>query len=430
MTKADLLVLHAQLATMRGAAGPRRGPEQGEVGLIPDGALAIADGKIAAVGPTDAILHKFKAKKADTIDASGRLVTPGLVDPHTHLIFAGSREDEFERRCQGASYMEIAQAGGGILSTVDHVRKASRAELVRLARPRLRAMLAHGTTTAEVKSGYGLSTADEVKTLEAVRDLAKLEPIDLVPTFMGAHEVPREYANRRVEYVDYVIKEMIPAVAAKRLAKFCDVFCEVGVFSIDQSRAILEAGKKAGLAPKIHAEEFKAIGGAELAAELGAVSADHLMMISDRGLRALKRGPTVAVLLPGTTYFLGAGTYAPARKFVAEGVPVALGSDFNPGSCMNFNLQAIVSIACTQMKLTAAEALVAVTINAAHACGVADYVGSLEVGKRADVVVWSAPSVKYLGYQFGVNQAETVIKAGKVQPLEGDPSVSSKKAPR
>ncbi|HKS16901.1 MAG TPA: imidazolonepropionase, partial [Planctomycetota bacterium] len=290
MKNADLLVVHAELATMRGSPGPRRGPEQGDVGYIPGGAVAVVDGKIAAVGPTDAVLREYKAKKADTIDATGKLVTPGLIDPHTHLVFAGSREDEFERRLKGASYMEIAQAGGGILSTVDHVRKASRAELVRLARPRLRAMLAHGTTTAEVKSGYGLSTADEIKTLEAVRDLAKLEAVNLIPTFMGAHEAPREYATRRAEYVNLVIQEMIPAIAEKRLARFCDVFCEVGVFSLDQSRAILEAGKKAGLAPKIHAEEFKAIGGAELAAEVGAVSADHLMMINDRGLRALKRG--------------------------------------------------------------------------------------------------------------------------------------------
>jgi len=416
MTKADLLVVHAELATMRGGAGPRRGPEQSDLGFIPGGAIAVIDGKIAAVGPTDSVLRDYKARKSDTIDATGKLVTPGLIDPHTHLIFAGSREDEFERRLKGAGYLEIAQAGGGILSTVDRVRAASKAELVRLARPRLRAMLAHGTTTAEVKSGYGLSTADEVKSLEAVRDLAKLEPVDLVPTFMGAHEVPREYANRRTEYVDFVIKEMIPAVAQKRLARFCDVFCEVGVFSIDQARAILEAGRKAGLAPKIHAEEFKAIGGAELAAEIGAVSADHLMMVNERGIRALKRGPTVAVLLPGTTYFLGSGTYAPARKFVEEGVPVALGSDFNPGTCMNFNLQAILSIACTQMKLTPAEALVAVTINAAHACGIGDFVGSLEPGKRADLVVWSAPNVKYLAYQFGVNQAETVIKSGRRTP--------------
>lgn len=416
MKKADLLVVHAELATMRGGAGPRRGPEQSDLGFIPGGAIAVIDGKIAAVGPTDSVLRDYKARKSDTIDATGKLVTPGLIDPHTHLIFAGSREDEFERRLKGAGYLEIAQAGGGILSTVDRVRAASKAELVRLARPRLRAMLAHGTTTAEVKSGYGLSTADEVKSLEAVRDLAKLEPVDLVPTFMGAHEVPREYANRRTEYVDFVIKEMIPAVAQKRLARFCDVFCEVGVFSIDQARAILEAGRKAGLAPKIHAEEFKAIGGAELAAEIGAVSADHLMMVNERGIRALKRGPTVAVLLPGTTYFLGSGTYAPARKFVEEGVPVALGSDFNPGTCMNFNLQAILSIACTQMKLTPAEALVAVTINAAHACGIGDFVGSLEPGKRADLVVWSAPNVKYLAYQFGVNQAETVIKSGRRTP--------------
>ncbi|HTF57220.1 MAG TPA: amidohydrolase family protein, partial [Planctomycetota bacterium] len=210
--KADLLIVHAaELATLGGSPAPRRGRDQADAGIIPDGAVAVVAGKVAAVGPTDAILREFKAKKAETIDASGKLVTPGLVDPHTHLIFAGSREDEFERRLQGASYMDIAQAGGGILSTVDKVREASKAQLVKLARPRLRAMVAHGTTTAEAKSGYGLSTADEIKCLEAVRDLAKLEPVDLVPTFMGAHEVPREYANRRTEYVDFVINEMIPA---------------------------------------------------------------------------------------------------------------------------------------------------------------------------------------------------------------------------
>jgi imidazolonepropionase len=413
MNKADLLIIHAaELATLRGSASPRRGKDQSEIGIIPDGAVAVVDGMVAAAGPTDEITAEYKAKKSDVIDATGKLVTPGLVDAHTHLVFAGTREEEFELRLRGASYLEIAQAGGGILSTVDKVRAASKAELVKLARPRLRAMLAHGTTTAEVKSGYGLSTPDEIKCLEAIRDLAKVEAVDLIPTFMGAHEVPREFANRRTEYVDLVIQEMIPAVAERRLARFCDVFCEVGVFSIDQSRAILEAGKKAGLAPKIHAEEFKPIGGAELAAEVGAVSADHLMMVNDRGLRALKRGPTVAVLLPGTTYFLGATTYAPARKFIEEGVPVALGSDFNPGTCMNFNLQAILSIACTQLKMTPAEALTAVTVNAAHACAAAEFVGTLEPGKRADVVIWSAPSVRYLCYQFGVNQAETVIKAG------------------
>ncbi|MBI4565534.1 MAG: imidazolonepropionase [Planctomycetes bacterium] len=415
MAKADLLIVHAaELATMRGPAAPRRGKEQADLGLIPDGAVAVVDGRVAAVGATDAVTAEYKVTKSNLIDAGGKLVTPGLVDAHTHLIFAGSREDEFERRLLGASYMEIANAGGGILSTVDRVRAASRTELVKLARPRARAMLEHGTTTAEVKSGYGLTLEDEIKCLEAVRELAKAERLDLIPTFMGAHEVPREYASRRHEYIDLVVKEMIPEVSKRRLARFCDVFCEVGVFSIDQSRAILEAGKAAGLQPKIHAEEFKSIGSAELAAEIGAVSADHLMLISDRGIRSLRRTATIAVLLPGTTYFLGGTMYAPARKLIEEGVPVALGTDFNPGSCMTLNMQAILSLACAQLKMTPAEALVAATINAAHACGAAEFVGSLEPGKRADLLVWTAPSARYACYQFGVNQVETVVKAGKV----------------
>jgi imidazolonepropionase len=410
--KPDLLVRDVGvLATLTGPA-PRTGAAMRDLGLVTEGALAAHAGRLVFVG-RERDLPAEMTEAVETLDAGGAAVIPGFVDAHTHLAFVGDRDDELRRRLAGATYAEIAAGGGGIVKTMEATRAASRGELALAVAARLDAMLLAGTTTAEVKSGYGLSTADEIKCLEAVRDLAKLEPIDLVPTFMGAHEVPREYANRRTEYVDFVIKEMIPAVAEKRLARFCDVFCEVGVFSIDQARAILEAGRKAGLAPKIHAEEFKAIGGAELAAEIGAVSADHLMMVSDRGMRALKRGPTVAVLLPGTTYFLGGTTYAPARRMIEEGLPVALGTDFNPGSCMTPNLQAILSIACTQMKMTPAEALTAVTVNAAHACGIAEYVGSLEPGKRADIVVWSAPSVRYLCYQFGVNQAETIIKSGK-----------------
>ncbi len=414
MKKADLLIVNAaELATMAGPLGPRRGKDLAGNGVIADGAVAVLEGVVAATGTTAEITSTWLAGEGDVIDAKGRLVTPGLVDPHTHLVFGGSREDEFEQRIRGKTYEEIAKAGGGINSTVERTRKATREELVASARTRLRGMLAHGTTTVEAKSGYGLTLADELKCLEVVRELSETESVDLVPTFMGAHEIPREYAARREEYVDQVIREMIPEVAKRRLAVFCDVFCEPGVFSADQAKRILEAGTKAGLKPKIHAEEFKASGGAELAVELGAVSADHLMAITERGIRSMKKGATVAVLLPGTSYFLGGTKYAPARVLVDEGVPVALGSDFNPGSCMTYNLQAVLSIACTQLRMLPSEALSAATINAAHACGVGDWVGSLEPGKRADLVVWEAPSVRYLAYQFGVNQARVVVKAGR-----------------
>lgn len=414
MKRADLLVVNAaELATMRGPAAPRRGAELAEAGVLRDGAMAILGGVVVAVGTTDEITREWLAGEGDVLDASGRLVTPGLVDPHTHLVFAGSREDEFEMRLRGKSYLEISKEGGGINATVDRTRKATKAELLETARERLRTMLAHGTTTVEAKSGYGLTLADELKCLEVVQELSASEAVDLVPTFMGAHDIPREFAGRREEYADVVVREMIPEVAKRQLAVFCDVFCEPGVFSVDQTRRILEAGKAVGLGAKVHAEEFKASGGAELAVELGAASADHLMAVPERGIRALKRGSTVAVLLPGTSYFLGGAKYAPARELIEAGVPVALGSDFNPGSCMCPSLQAILSIACTQMKMLPAEALCAATINAAHACGVAAFVGSLEPGKRADFVVWKVSGVRHLAYQFGVNQAQVVVKAGE-----------------
>ncbi len=383
-----------------------------DTGTIADGAVAIKKGRIVAVGASPAILKEYKAAKK--IDAKGRLVTPGLVDAHTHLVFAGSRENEFEMRIKGASYMDIAKAGGGILSTVDRVRATTKESLADETRGRLRKMLAHGTTTAEVKSGYGLSTEHEIKCLEVIEKLAKTESMDLVPTFMGAHAVPREFAGRQGQYVDYIVKEMIPAVGARKLARFCDVFCEVGVFTVDEAKRILLAAKEAGMGAKLHAEEFKACGGTELAAELGAVSCDHLMAITERGIRLLKGKSTVAVLLPATSFFLATGKYAPARKLIQEGVPVALGSDCNPGSSPTFNMQIVMTLACTQLRMTPAEALSAATINAAHAIGAGSLVGTLEPGKIADLVIWDAPSIAYLPYAFGSNLAATVIKAGRV----------------
>jgi len=401
-TPVDLLVVNAgALVTMAGPARARVGAEHSQLGIVVGGAVAVKKGLVAAVGTTRELRARFSAKSA--IDARGSLVTPGLVDPHTHLVFMGSRENEFEQRAAGRTYSDIAQAGGGIHSTVEKVRAATRGDLVRSGRPRVRSMLEHGTTTIEAKSGYGLSVEDEVKSLEAIRELG------CVPTFLGAHEVP--LGRARADYVREVAEVMIPRV--RGLARHCDVFCEVGVFSTDDSRVILSAAKAAGMSLKVHAEEFRASGGAELASELGAVSADHLMAVTDRGIRALRRSGTVAVLLPGTSLFLGGGRYAPARRMIEEGVAVALGTDFNPGSCTAVSLPLIMSIACTHLGMSPAEALAASTLNAAYACGEGARAGSLEPGKRADLVVWHAKDFREIPYWLGANLVWRVIRAGR-----------------
>ncbi len=398
---ADLLVLNAgQLVTLAGPARARAGREMSDLAVLPGGALAARKGRILAVGPSAELRRAFRAKA--TIDAKGRVVTPGLVDPHTHLVFAGSREAEFELRSAGKSYLEISKAGGGIHSTVERTRAATRAELEAGARARLREMLAQGTTTVEAKSGYGLAVEEEVKQLEVARDLG------CVPTLLGAHEVPR--GRERADYVREVAEVMIPR--ARGLARFCDVFCEPGVFSVDEARRILRAAQAAGMGVKLHAEEFRASGGAELAAELGAASADHLMAVSDRGIRALRQAGTVAVLLPGTSAFLGGGRYAPARRMIEEGVAVALGTDCNPGSCTATGLPLIMTLACSQLRMTPAESLTACTVNAAWACGEGKDAGSLEAGKRADLVVWRAKDYREIPYWFGANLAETVVRSG------------------
>ncbi len=414
--EADLVVVHAaQLLTVAGPNHvPRTGQALADPGIVRDGAVAAAEGVVVAVGPTAQVLDEVApAPGAEVIDASGRVVLPGFVDPHTHLIFAGSREDEFELRLRGARYQDILAAGGGILATVAATRASSEDRLVDLARPRADGMLSHGTTTAEVKSGYGLTVEDELKCLRAIHRLSASHDLDLVPTFLGAHAVPPEYAGDPDGYVRLVTEEMIPAVVEEDLAEFCDVFCDDGAFTPEQARRVLRAGADAGLQPKIHADEFADTGGARLAAEEGAISADHLLRSSDDGLRALAAAGTVAVLCPTTALVLGL-PYARARAMVDLGVAVALASDFNPGTSPTYAMPLVIALACAGMRLTPAEAIVAATINAAHAIGMADEVGSLEPGKAADLVVVDAPDYRHLAMQAGVQLIRTVVKRGRV----------------
>jgi len=411
--RVDLLIVNAsELLTLAGASEtPRTGKQMRELGIIRNGALAIKDGKIFAVGKTSKIKRSFRSEIM--INANGKLVLPGFVDAHTHLVFAGFREEEFQMRVEGASYMEILSAGGGILKTVRETRKAVFDELVDTSLQTLDVMLKHGTTTLEAKSGYGLTTRDELKILEVVRRVNRLQSVDVIPTFLGAHAVPPEHKDNLVEYVNLIIKEMIPQVAEKKLAEFCDVFCERGVFNLEQSKRVLVAGKSYGLKPKIHADEMSMLGGAELAAEVGAVSADHLLFASVEGIKAMAEKGVVAVLLPAAAFTLMINKFADARLMINCGVPVALGTDFNP-SCLLENMQLVIAFACHFMRLTPAEAITAATINSAHAVGKANEIGSLEVGKKADVIILNAPNHKFLGYHFGVNLVDKVVKNGRI----------------
>ncbi|MGE5560590.1 MAG: imidazolonepropionase [Chloroflexota bacterium] len=413
---ADLIVTNiGELLTMAGPPGPRSGAAMSEVGAIADAAVAVTGYSIAAVGPRQDIHREWKlAPRGVELDARGKLVLPGFVDPHTHLVFAGSREDEFTLRLQGATYLEILQSGGGILNTVKRTRAASEAELIAEASEHLQTMVRHGTTTVEAKSGYGLDLRNELKQLRVIAELRRRGPLDLVATFLGAHAVPPEFAGKTDDYVEHLISVILPAVAAAGLAEFCDVFCEHGVFDVAQSRRILEAAIAYGLRPKLHADEMVSLGGAELAADLGAVSADHLLYASDEGIRRMAARGTVAVLLPGTPYSLGTRDYARAREMIAAGVPVALATDFNPGTSYTESMPAVMELACRMMRLSPAEALVAATHNAAHAIGRAASVGTIEPGKQADLIICAAPNHRYLPYHFGVNAVETVVKRGRV----------------
>ncbi|GFN31415.1 imidazolonepropionase [Paenibacillus xylaniclasticus] len=413
----------AQVVTMAGPNDkPRTGAAMSELGVIERGGVVLEDNRIAYVGTDEEAARYVEQHSAGqevtVIDATSKLVTPGLVDPHTHVVFAGTREKELGMRLNGATYMEIMNAGGGIHYSTTRTREADEEQLIRETAKRLDRFLEHGVTTVEAKSGYGLTLEDELKQLRVARQLHEQHPVDLVSTFMGAHAVPREYKGDPDAYVRLITEEMIPTVVREGLAEFCDVFCEEGVFTPEQSRVILEAGMQWGLLPKIHADEIVPYGGAELAAEIGAVSAEHLLRASDEGIRAMAKKGVIAVLLPGTAFFLMTKP-AEARQMIDAGVPVALSTDRNPGSCPTESLPLIMNLACLTMHMTPEEALTAVTINAAHAIRRADRIGSLEVGKQADVVLFDAPNYLYLQYHYGVNLVETVIKNGRVVIQDG-----------
>ena len=413
--KATLLIRNVgQLITMAGPT-PRIGQSMNDLGLIPKGAVAIAGDEILAVGPSDDVEGRAPlAEGCTVIDARNRVVTPGLIDPHTHPVFGKTREQEFEMRTLGKTYQEIAAAGGGIRSSVRDLRTLKAAQLKEKTMPRLDRLLSHGVTTIEAKSGYGLSTESELKMLEVIQELNLAHPIDLVPTFLGAHEIPDEYRDKREEYIDLLINEMIPAVTKDKLAEFSDIFCEEGVYTVAESRKIQQAAKDAGLKLKFHADELESTGGAGLAAEMGAVSADHIVYISDDDIKALAKAGTAAVLLPGTTFSLRGKQYAPARKCIDAGVAVALSTDCNPGSSCTENLQLIVTLACLQMRLTAAEALSAVTVNAAYAIDRTGQIGQLKTGMKADLVIWDMEDYREMPYHYGVNLVSKVVKGGKV----------------
>jgi len=422
MIEADLLVVGArELVTCRGPAAPRAGAAQREVVAIAGGVVASRGADIVFTGTTEEMRGAVRLRpEGETLDAAGGCVLPGLVDPHTHLPFAGWRESDFERRLSGESYAEIAVSAGGILTTVRATRQAGRQELAALVRSRLDRMLLEGTTTAEAKSGYGLTLADELKQLEALADAAG-HPVEVVPTLLGAHVLPPEYRNRRGEYVSLVAGQMVPAAADRSLAQYCDVFVEDGAFTPQEARVILDAARQAGLGCRVHADQFSASGGAALAAEVGAVSADHLEHVDGRGASAMARAGVIGVLLPGASLFAGAGRAAPGRLLVEAGVPVAIASDFNPGTCPCESAAAMIPLACLLCGLMPDEAIVAATINAAASVGRAGRIGSLEPGKQADMAIFDVPDRRHLAYRFGVNHCAAVVKAGRVVVRDGRP---------
>ena len=405
----SLALLHAsQLVTLAGPTRPRIGKELSELGTIRDGGLLIRDGKIDVVGPSDEI--EKKSTDAEVVDLGGRVVLPGFVDAHTHLVFAGNRLDDFERRARGEGYEQIAKAGGGIWSTVEKTRAASEADLFAQATKHAEWFVKCGTTTVEAKSGYGLTLDDELKILRVMQRLNQETPLEVVPTFLGAHAVPRD--SSAGEYVDLVINEMLPRVAKEKLAEFCDVFCERGYFDVEQSRKILSSAKKLGLKLRGHVDQLTNSGGAKLMAELGAATADHLEKTDELGIGALKARNVQPVLLPGSVYALGSTSYPRGREMIEAGLPVVLATDFNPGSSPTPSMPMVLSLACTQMKMSPAEAITASTINAAYSLS-RDDIGSLEAGKAANVAVFDCEDHRELAYWFGLPQTHVVYVRGK-----------------
>jgi imidazolonepropionase len=412
------MLIHSatQLLTLTG--GPQRGKFLGRLGLISDGAVLIRNGQIVAVGLTSQL--RFIYPNEPTLDASGHVVLPGFVDPHTHALWAGDRAAEFEQRLHGMNYIEILSAGGGILATVRSTRQASVEQLCYETRPRLKTMFAHGTTTAEIKTGYGLETATELRMLDAIIQLGAEGPLEIVPTFLGAHAIAPEYKGDPQAYTDLVCSEMLPAVRQRCQSgslPFVDVFCETGAFNLAQSRQILETARSLGFPLKIHADEFDNLGGASLAAELGAVSADHLVTTSPADVAALASGDTVAVGLPCTPFGLADPAYTPARAILEANGLLALATDINPGTAWCESMQFAIALACRYMKLNPAQAIAAATINAAAAIGRADRIGSIEPGKQADLLLLTVPDYRHLGYRFGANLVHTVIKRGQIYPV-------------
>lgn len=411
--KGNLIIKNAaEIVTCSGFAA-KCGSKMKDLHRIENGVIVVENGKIKAVGSTRDILKDFDESKYEVIDASGKSVLPGFVDSHTHFVFGGYRAEEFSWRLRGDSYMDIMQSGGGIINSVKATREASKEELIKIGRKRLDSMLAFGVTTVEGKSGYGLELETEIKQLEVMRELNNTHAIDIARTFLGAHATPNEFKGREEEYLEYLMDTVIPVVIENDLAEFCDVFCEKNVFSVEQSRRLLSRAKELGMKLKIHADEIVGIGGAELAAELGAVSADHLLQASDKGISDMEKSHVVATLLPCTAFSLRE-SFARGREMIDMGCAVALATDFNPGSCFTGSIPLVLALACLQMRLSIEEAITALTINGAAAVGRAESIGSIDVGKKADMVILEFPSYKYIPYNVGVNTVEKVIKDGVI----------------
>jgi len=413
MSKRDILIKNASEVVTCSGFKAKTGKEMSDLKIIPNGAVVIEEGIIKAVDKSDKILESFKEKDYQVIDASSKSVLPGFVDSHTHFVFGGYRAEEFCWRLNGMSYMEIMQRGGGIINTVKATRSASKKELYNSGMKRLDSMLSLGVTTIEGKSGYGLDCETEIKQLEVMDELDRAHPIDVVKTFLGAHAVPEEYEGEEDKFIDYIITEVLPVVAEKKLAEFCDVFCEKNVFSVEQSKRLLLKAKEMGLGLKLHADEIVQLGGAELAAELGAVSADHLLQASERGIKEMARAGVVATLLPGTAFSLKE-PYPKARYIIDKQCAVALATDMNPGSCFTESISLIFALATIYMNMTVEEAVSALTINGAAALNRVETIGSIDIGKKGDIVILEFPSYKYIPYHLGISCVEKVIKNGRI----------------